>query len=193
MKCAHPGCNAELYPGDRFCGACGRPVSTQQQAHATENASDLFPLYGVTLGETTTRQLAQLGQRARLIDKNTGAPYQCYVIHGIDFWYDKAGIAESMYLVRSSDPIPEQWRTLSFDWEISYNQWLILLQRLGYSITVKVPPHVVKYSGHDSLSAKITATKQTHIPVKIELDFNYSEGTKTDSKGTLYSIRVSIT
>lgn len=28
MKCSNPTCNAELDPGDLFCGQCGQPLST---------------------------------------------------------------------------------------------------------------------------------------------------------------------
>jgi zinc ribbon protein len=187
MKCTN--CNAELYSGDRFCGMCGHPISTPQTEEASESGIDLFPLYGVTLGKTTVQQLARLGVRTSSIDKNTGKPYQYYVVNGTNFWYNDSGIADHMYIARGIYPISEQWRALGFDWDISYNQWINLLQRLGYSTTIAESPRVVKYSGHDSFSAKIIATKQT---IMIELGFDFSEGTTTDSKGTLYNIWVRV-
>ena len=180
-------CRAPLSPQERFCGECGSPVSTGELNEVIKSDVDLFPLYGVTLGKTTVEELARLGEKTISIDKNTGAPYRYYVIRATNFWYNGAGIAEHIYIARGIYPIPEQWRALGFDWNISYRQWLTLLQRLRYSITVDEPPQVVEYSGHDSFSARISATKQ---PLMLTLDFNYNEGTTSDSKKTLYSIMV---
>jgi hypothetical protein len=192
MRCSNPSCNAELYPGDLFCGKCGRPASTPQPVAAAESNSELFPLYGVTLGETTVNQLTQWGKRTTSIDRKTGSPYKCYEINETNFWYDDDGIAEHMYIAKGIYAIPERWRALGFDWDISYNQWVSLLQRLGYSVRIEEPPRVVKYDGHDSFSAKISAVKQTRIPVEITLGFDYSEGTTSESKRTLYYIRATV-
>lgn len=189
MRCSNPKCNAELYRGDKFCGKCGRPASTPQPMESRESNSDLFPLYGVILGETTVNQLALLGVRTSTINERTGRPYECYVINKTDFWYDADGVANHVYIARGVYSIPEQWRTMGFDWNSSYNQWIDLLQRLGYSVRI-LPPRVVKYDGHDSFSAKVSAIKQAGIPIEITLGFNYSQGTATDSQGTLYSISV---
>ncbi len=180
-------CRAPLSPEERFCGECGSPVSPSELKEVSKSDVDLFPLYGVTLGKTTVEELARLGEKTISIDTDTGAPYRYYVIRGTNFWYNEAGIAEHIYIARGIYPIPEQWQALGFDWNISYNQWLTLLQRLRYFITVDEPPHIVEYDGHDSFSARIAATKQ---PIVLTLDFNYNEGTTTDSKRTLYNISV---
>ena len=190
MRCSNPKCNAELYPGDIFCGKCGRPASTPQLMESRQRNSDLFPLYGVTLGETTVNQLARLGERTSTINERTGSPYECYVINKTDFWYDADGVANHVYIARGVYSIPEQWRTIGFEWSISYSQWISLLQRLGYSVRIEEPPGVVKYDGHDSFSAKISAIKQARIPMEITLCFNYGQGITTDSQGTLYNISV---
>ena len=188
MRCRIPTCNAELYPGDRFCGVCGLPVSTVTPG---ENHSGLFPLYGVILGETTVSQLAQWGKRTSAINDRTGKPYDCYVINGTDFWH-AAGVADHLYIARGIYPIPEPWRALGLDWNASYNQWLELLQRLGYAVNTEDPPRIVQYDGHASFSAVISAVQQARIPIKIKLGFDYNRGTTTDSPGTLYSISVAI-
>jgi hypothetical protein len=180
-------CRARLSPEERFCGECGSPVSTSEGVEVNKGDGDLFPLYGVTLGKTTIEDLARLGEKTTSIDKNTGAPYRYYVICGTNFWYNEAGIAEHIYTARGIYPIPEQWQALGFDWNISYSQWLTLLKRLRYLITVEQPPQIVEYRGHDSFSARILATKQ---PIMLTLDFNYNEGTTTGSNKTLYSINV---
>jgi hypothetical protein len=163
-------------------------VSSGDPNDYREGSVDLFPLHGVTLGETTVEELARLGTRTTSIDKNTGAPYRYYVICGTNFWYDDSGIAGQIYIPRGVYSIPDPWKSLGFDWDVSYEQWLQLLRRLGYSITLEEPPRIVKYEGHDCFSAKILATKPAR-PL-IRLDFNYNEGSQADSKGTLYSISV---
>jgi hypothetical protein len=190
MRCGNFGCNAELYPGDLFCGRCGQTVSTYQSGKISETYSDLFPLWGITLGETKVNQLASLGKRAARIDKNTGKPYDYYEINNINFWYNANGIACSIYIARGIYQIPVQWNALGFSWDISYNQWMNLLTRLGYRVITEEPPQIVQYDGHNSLSAKISATKQARIPIEIQLNFNYNRGTTTDSLETLYSISV---
>jgi hypothetical protein len=190
MRCSNPGCNAELYPSDLFCGRCGCPVSTYPPAGASKNAGDLFPLYGVTLGETTVDQLARLGTRSSSIDKDTGRPYKYIVINGTNFWHHGGGLADSIYIARGIHPIPEPWKASGFDWDISYNQWINLLQRLAYSVSIEEPPRVVRDGDHNSFSAKVSAVKHQRVPIQIQLNFNYSRGTSTDSPGTLYSISV---
>ena len=37
MRCRIPTCNAELYPGDLFCGVCGLPVSTVAPVEDSSN------------------------------------------------------------------------------------------------------------------------------------------------------------
>jgi hypothetical protein len=190
MRCSNPGCNAELYPTDLFCGRCGRSVSTYTPAGASEYGGDLFPLYGVTLGETTVDQLARLGARAGSINKETGRPHEYFVINGTNFWYHGGSVAESIYIARGIHQIPEPWKALGFDWNFSYNQWISLLQRLAYSVRIEEPPQVVRDGDHDSFRARVSAVKRQRVAIEIELDFNYSRGTTTDSPGTLYSITV---
>ena len=190
------GCGAPLTLEDRFCGECGKPrQSTVQTIPTTQavNASDLFPLCGVTLGKTTVQELARLGARATGGKTKRRASYNYYVIDGNNFWYsEESGIATHMYIAKGVYLIPKQWQTLGFDWRHPYNDWFGLLQRLGFSITVEEAPRVVKYRGQDSFNAKLRAVRQTKMPLIIELGFNYSDQTKPDSQGMLYSMTVKI-
>jgi hypothetical protein len=192
MRCTNSTCSAELYAGDMFCGKCGRPVSMARPMEPSEGNSDLFPLYGVVLGETTVEQLARLGTRNSATKRNSGGPEGFYEINKTNFWYGPDGVAYNMYIARGIYPIPERWGAIGFDWNLSYNQWVGLLQRLGYAVTIKESPRLDEYEGHDSFSAKISAIKQARIPIEITLGFNYSQGTTTDSQGTLYSISVDV-
>ena len=84
-------------------------------------------------------------------------------------------------------------------WENSYNQWLSWLRDLGYSIEVFNQQHIERHEGDDgddddegyeSLCAEVSARKATPHPHRIDLKFNYREGTTTDAAGTLYSMHI---
>jgi hypothetical protein len=156
-------------------------------------------VYGVTLGVTTTQELARLGTRATNINSSTGKPYQYYEIKELSFWYNNAGVADSMYLTHNwpePDSLPERWRALGWDWDLSYNSWIRLLRQQGYSITIGDSPRIIKKEGRDHFIAEILAVKRTGIPLEIKLEFGKglfdvgNGGTSTDSKATLSSINV---
>ena len=121
----------------------------------------------------------------------TGEESICYEVRGVDFWYDEgSNSANLMYLVESLADIPEPWQELGFRWENSYDEWLSILEDLGYSIKVNERPHTKQWQGHDSFSARVIAEDTGMYPHAIELNFNYSEGTTTSSDKTLYSLSV---
>jgi len=153
------------------------------------NENDLFPLYGVSLGRTTVEELARSGTRATSINSKTGEPHRYYEINGLNFWYNDDGIANFISIHRSLS-IPAPWRALGFDLNLSYNEWMALLKRLGYDVKITQSPKVVFRNGRAFFDAEIDANKQTKIPIGIMLYFGYSTGTTADSKGTLYSLSV---
>jgi len=175
-----------------FCGKCGRPVSAPSPIRSSESNTELFPLFGVTLGETTVEQLERLGKKHLASKRYSGGPEGFYEINKTNFWYNASGVAYYMYIARGIYTIPDPWGALGFDWNSSYNQWISLLQRLGFSVSISEPPRVVEYDGHDSFGAKVTGIRQVRLPIGIDLAFNYSRETATDSPGTLYSISVNV-
>jgi TIR domain len=157
---------------------------------AHEAPSDvLFPLYGITLGKTTVAEIQKIGhKKATGINSSTGKPYNFFHINGMDFWYNESSNIVNFIYLTYTDTLPNRWQKLGFDWEKSYTQWVGLLERLGYLIKVIDQPKNVEYGGHSSFSAKIEAYPREMTAARIELGFNYSEGTTVDSKNTLYSI-----
>lgn len=160
-------------------------ITTSALGENTDN--NLFPLCGVTLGKTTTDKLAQLG--------NKSEQYNYYIINSLKFRF-RDNIASSVQLTRGYENMPEQWRKLGFTWELSYDEWIALLQSLGYQVRITKYP-IIKIFGHQyfgynlylTFEAEFEAFKKSEYPTVIEFNFNYSRGTKTTSKGTLSSIK----
>jgi hypothetical protein len=98
-------------------------------------------------------------------------------------------VVNHIYLTYTK-PFPEKWQKLGFDWGKSYDQWITLLQGMSYAIKVTKEPRTVEYKGRPSFSAEVEALGNIKPSYKIELDFDYSQGTTTRSPGTLYSFRV---
>lgn len=159
-------------------------------------SKELFPLYGATIGVTTVTELAKLGKRASGIFDETGEPFNYYQINGLNFWYDEDdGIFDRMSMIVSlaKNKMPDEWKKLGLSWELSYNEWLDLLKRLQYSISIYTIPHLEEWRGYSSFRAVVHAEKQTITPVRIELRFAYGKKTTsdfTDSPNTLYSIKI---
>ena len=149
-------------------------------------AQDLFPVFGMTLGETTRQQASQLGYRS------TNSKYpECYDVGTWDFWdHDKDGVFEQLYLTYTDD-LPAQWTSQGLSWSLSYDGWQSLFRRMGYTIDVKEYPSVGTFSGRSCLKAEFYATNPTN-GLQFRLDFNYGndngEGYSTSSPSSLYSM-----
>jgi hypothetical protein len=154
-----------------------------------KHGRDLFPLYEVVLGKTSLGQLAELNQAP------TGMPtqkerYRYVTVRDVNFWYDElTKVANHIYIARGVYPIPERWQEMGFDWRKTYSEWCKLLADLGFSVSITRAPTKVRYNGHDSMSAEVTARGKSPGPITITLVFNYNEG-NVSSLNTLYSIRV---
>lgn len=166
------------------------------QANGGDEPDEFFPLCGITLGQTTVDELAQIGQGNPLLHARKGDG-NYYEINATDYWfnvwYHDYDVAHSMYLVHTF-PLPEPWRQLGFDWELSYDQWFQLLLDLGFEIKVTKPPKVVVYNGHDSLRAELQAKRKRPgtTPLHLDLNFAFSRGTETADPDTLYGLTVRV-
>jgi len=161
---------------------------------STESRSSLFPLYGVTLGKTTIGELSALFARTKVINESTGYPYPCYDWRGgrcnFRFHYDEdSGIVNRFNIDRTS-AFPDPWLDLGFRWLNSYDEWLALLDYMGFEVTIQEAPHIERFNGHNSFYAKVVGEAQTPLPLTIFLDFCFSRETTSNSPETLYSISI---
>ena len=135
----------------------------------------------MTIGQTPVSELAKQGKQ--------DCDGKCYVINGINFWHHNESVFNFMYLTKTNQ-LPSEWRQLGLSFDISYREWLDLLAKMEYRITVEKAPTLEKWQGKDSFSATLIGDSTRELPTRIELDFSYSQKTTEDAKGTLYSIRV---
>jgi len=190
-KSSDPVRNLSNFINSIFANDDSSSTSTPAAVPNTSGANLLFPADGVTLGKTTVNELMRLGKRTTTIDDRTNQPYLCYEINGIDVWYDeKTNLAERYYITYYKK-IPDKWASTGMSLENSYDQWLDYARRNNMGVQVKKNPQTGTYSGHSTFIAELELSYTAEgILYEIELDFNYSNGTKTSDRNTLYSIRV---
>ncbi len=166
------------------------PHGGKQRKSPAGKADGLFPLFGVTPGKTTEKELALLGQHSSMRD-DKGELYKYYVVKGMNFWYD-GGRATHMYITYT-DPLPDQWRSMGFSWEHSYDRWIGILQGLNWEVQIiKEPKTIPHFKGKGkSFEAEIMATaRAAGRDYLLRFDFNYSNKSGRNDKGTLYSISI---
>lgn len=151
----------------------------------SSSISAFFPVYGITLGQTTWYDMAKAGH---LVKINENGNCFCTTL-GLQFSdLDKKGYFDGLYITHSEN-IPSDWIKLGFQWGNSYDTWVRLLEDMGYTIIVGKQPTVAKsYDGRDVLEAEFRAIS-SDARLRMDFDFDYGEsGCATSSPGTLYSI-----
>ena len=160
-------------------------------AGGNPNLQQFFPIYGITLGKTTTNDMKKLGYAPKLYEN--GPSHVCHV-ETLSFWdMDGDNIYEQIYTNHSAK-MPAVWTDkFGFKWELSYNYWMSLFKRLNFSVTIKKAPETSSYQSRNVLTAEFEAISADKS-LKFVLKFNYGngkgEGYGTDAKNSLYSISV---
>lgn len=157
----------------------------------TLTSSSFFPIYGVTLGSSTAKNLEQMGHNVEY--KSSGS--KVCSISGCAFWdFDKDSVFEQIYITKY-DKMPPKWKSLGMDWSLSYNEWMAFFKNNGFLVLVEDAPTIKYYDGRKTLSAEFKA-KSKDGSIEFELGFDYGnhdgEGTSVNSKNSLYSIDVEV-
>lgn len=167
-------------------------VSSASNAKAAGSLSTLFPIYGFTLGQVTSKDFESKGY---IVETISSGAHHCGV-KSLTFWdHDKDNVYEHIYMTQSG-AMPDQWEEqLGMDWRLSYNQWIQLCQKLGFSIKVKKEPVTVSYEGRKTLSAEVMViSPDGHL--SFDLNFNYGnskgEGYSLNSSNSLHSITIEV-
>lgn len=157
--------------------------SSSQSNGGKFDLSQLFPVYGVTLGKTTLNDL-----KARGLDVETGSNWSSCYIKGIGFYdNEKDKVIDQAFLVEPC-VLPELWiNKTGINWSMSYSQIMTKLKSLGLEVNVEVAPKTETYQGRKTLTARIAGySPDGHY----KFSFSFSEGNK---KGEGYSINSSNT
>lgn len=143
-----------------------------------------FPIYGITLGKTTWKDMSDLGFNVRFYDEDSVVGEAL----GLDFWdHHKDKYFTNLHMVQSAN-MPVDWVKMGFQWGNSYDTWVRMLKDLGYAVVVKKQPTLEKFQDRDCFSADLSAVSPDGR-LRIDLDFDYGDnGNTTSSPGTLYSI-----
>ncbi len=151
--------------------------------------NDFFPLFGVTLGKTTWKDAENLGAEVEIFEKG---PARTTEIEKVDFWdHDGVGIFTSLYwTIHYDTDFPPLWKEKGFSWSHSYDEWIDLFEKLGYSITIIKEPILKVWKGRTVFCAEFEALSSDDL-LEFRLDFDFGEdGYYTSSPKTLYSISV---
>jgi len=162
-----------------------QPDSIDVFSSAIDN---FFPLFGITLGKTTWKDAKDMGIKVKKFENDQSRNIN---VEDVDFWdHDGVGIFTSVYWTNDESDFPASWKLKGFDWNLSYDKWIEVFEKLGYDISVTRQPSQSIYSRRNTLNAEFEALSPDKT-LRFTMDFNYGEnGYYTLSPKTLYSITV---
>ena len=161
------------------------------QSKNSSTINDFFPIFGFTLGKTTWQDAEEMGIKTEIFEEG---PDRVCQVHNLFFWdHEGIGIFTDLIWAHSlldNTDFPSLWKSKGFSWDLSYDEWMEIFRRMGFTITVKKHPCQKKWSGHTVLSAEIKALSSDGL-LEFALHFDYGEkGYLTSSPNTLFSITV---
>lgn len=161
---------------------------TNSNGSSLSAVSDFFPVFGVTLGKTTWKQVEDLGYKVKLWEKG---PSRNAKVSGVFFWDDEGvGVFTSLYWFYHYIDFPPLWKSKGFSWDNSYDEWIEVFKKMGFNISVTQKPGQGEFCGHKTLSAKFDAlSTDGTLLFKMKFD-NGEDGCYTSSPKTLDTFSV---
>ena len=174
-----------------------RQIEAENERKAQARFKDmLFPVCGITLGETTVDDI----KNNRLFDveyRKDGDIVAKDARYGAFFWSFRSygnDYFNRIFLTKFEGMF-DKWKTIGFDWSLSYDEWVSLLQGLGFNVKVTKSPTIEDVQGRNCLGAKFEATSGDGKYI-LELDFaignTHGEGCSTTSKNSLFRIELTL-
>ena len=152
--------------------------------------NDFFPLFGFTLGKTTWGQAEEMGHKVKMLKNRPGRVTH---IGEASFWdHDGMGVFTSLswYEDEEEKDFPPLWKSKGFSWDNSYDEWMDIFRKSGFSITIEEQPSQHEYSGRTTLHAEFKALSADGL-LEFDLEFDFGEkGFLTSSPNTLFTINV---
>lgn len=152
----------------------------------TDSKKDvIFPIHGVTIGETTEAEMRILGGKRNVFsDTSTGTERVYYTLNNTNFWV-RDGVADSVGIYKFLDRFPTKWELLGFNFQLSYKESVKLLKSLNYEVQEFPDLPKLEDIGKVSRSPRIVGTKNGTVSTKISMSFIVEKGQTYDSPGTL--------
>ena len=157
--------------------------------------NDFFPVCGITLNKSTVKDAERQSYRYAEIKYCDGG---CVIAFSKNGEYHGAQIIKeansnlftNIYITSSDIMFPE-WSRLGFDFKLSYNDWISLFKRMGFTIIQTEEPQIKSWEhGPDYFYTKVVAISKDYS-LKFELEFSFGrDGNTRYSRSTLYSISV---
>lgn len=177
----------------------GRTVITSNKTNRSQvkriapQTLTLFPVAGFEPGsrQSTYFSLSLDNKCGKLFEAMD--EMQCYLKEGIHFYFDENGASDHLFVSRfRTGGMPSEWEKYNFDWNLSYNQWMKLFEKLGYIPRETKIPGPKTVAGVRFFEGQLTNEIETNYgKMQIVLDFYYGIGTaKPTDRGTLFSISV---
>lgn len=158
---------------------------------------NFFPVCGITLGKSTLHDVQrqkELYVKIKYYDGGTVIATVKETKHGgCDIRKEEGSNLFTHISMNTRFMFPE-WSELGFNWELSYNDWVSLFKRMGFTVIQTIEPEVCSGGDEpDFLSATLVSISKDRS-LKFQLCFSCRpygmRGTTTDSPSTLYSIDV---
>lgn len=169
------------------------PTGSTSVRNKTSNLiNKFFPIYGITLGETTISQVQAMGYTIEIND--SGEKHS--TVKDATFWdfKHKDDILDSVTFYEF-DAVPESLRSLGINWSLSFNQMMTKFKDLGFDITITKRPTTEIWEERKTLGAEFKATSPDK-KFEIRVDFGYGnkkgEGYTVDSPNTFFDMKFDI-
>lgn len=164
----------------------------KREGNAASTIKDFFPIFGITLGETTWKQVEDMGKKVEIYEDG---PTRLMHIKNLIFWdHEGMGVFTSLYWTKSHNntDFPDLWKSKGFSWDNSYDEWMEVFKNLGYNIIVNQQPSEKVFCGRNTLCAHFEALSADGV-LSFGMSFDYGEdGYLTSSPKTLHSIFVKL-
>lgn len=158
-------------------------VTTVNVQAGDNGGPDLFPVSGITLGKTTVAELIQM----ETIDNNLNMETEGFIhLDFIEFGYE--GRIFTSLRVDNSAPMPAVWKNAGFQWSMSYQSWINLLEELGFKIKIIQAPTLQIKDGYMVFESELEAFLPSEYPTVFTFSFKDNRGTGTTSGNVLKQI-----
>ena len=159
--------------------------------------NDFFPVCGITLNKSTVKDAERQSYRYAEIEYCDDG---CVIAWANNYEHGGKGtqirkeknsnLFTEIYITKR-DIMFSEWSRLGFNWKLSYNDWISLFKRMGFTIIQTEEPRIEsREHGPDYFYTKVVARSKDYS-LKFELDFSFGrDGNTRYSRSTLYSISV---